>query len=150
RKGLQLPPDRSTAIVLGGGGVLGAVQIGMLRALAEAGVRPDLVVGTSIGALNEAVLAALPRAKPRLLAHEVAPPLRFVAPPSSSRSSATSTLVMTTVVLIAPQNVNQTRPSRPRPCRRVTITVVRSPSGVRPARAPRRSRQACCRCGAHR
>ncbi|MGH3785122.1 MAG: patatin-like phospholipase family protein [Pseudonocardiaceae bacterium] len=49
-----------TAIVLGGGGLLGAVQVGMLRALIEAGVRPDLVVGTSIGALNGAVLAALP------------------------------------------------------------------------------------------
>lgn len=40
--------------------MLGAVQVGMLRALVEAGVRPDLVVGTSIGALNGAVLAALP------------------------------------------------------------------------------------------
>ena len=51
---------RSTAVVLGGGGVLGAVQVGMLRALIEAGVRPGLVVGTSVGALNGAVLAALP------------------------------------------------------------------------------------------
>ena len=50
----------STAFVLGGGGVLGAVQVGMLRALVDAGVRPDLVVGTSVGALNGAVLAALP------------------------------------------------------------------------------------------
>ncbi|MGH3899545.1 MAG: patatin-like phospholipase family protein [Pseudonocardiaceae bacterium] len=49
-----------TAIVLGGGGVLGAVQVGMLRALVEIGVRPDMVLGTSIGALNGAVLAALP------------------------------------------------------------------------------------------
>ena len=49
-----------TAVVLGGGGVLGAVQVGMVRALAEAGVRPDLVLGTSVGALNGAVLAALP------------------------------------------------------------------------------------------
>jgi NTE family protein len=49
-----------TAIVLGGGGVLGAVQVGMLRALVEVGVRPDLVLGTSVGALNGAVLAALP------------------------------------------------------------------------------------------
>jgi NTE family protein len=49
-----------TAVVLGGGGVLGAVQVGMVRALVEAGVRPDLVVGTSVGALNGAVLAALP------------------------------------------------------------------------------------------
>jgi NTE family protein len=54
-----------TAFVLGGGGVLGAVQIGMLRALADAGIRPDLVVGTSVGALNGAALAALP-------AHEAA------------------------------------------------------------------------------
>jgi NTE family protein len=49
-----------TAFVLGGGGVLGAVQVGMLRALVEFGVRPDLVLGTSVGALNGAVLAALP------------------------------------------------------------------------------------------
>lgn len=49
-----------TAVVLGGGGVLGAVQVGMVRALAEAGVRPDLVLGTSIGAMNGAVLAGLP------------------------------------------------------------------------------------------
>ena len=49
-----------TAVVLGGGGVLGAVQVGMVRALTEAGVRPDLVVGTSVGALNGAVLAASP------------------------------------------------------------------------------------------
>jgi NTE family protein len=50
-----------TAVVLGGGGVLGAVQVGMLRALIESDVTPDLIVGTSVGALNGAVLAALPR-----------------------------------------------------------------------------------------
>lgn len=49
-----------TAYVLGGGGVLGASQVGMVRALAEAGVRPDLVVGTSIGAVNGAFIAADP------------------------------------------------------------------------------------------
>ena len=49
-----------TAVVLGGGGVLGAVQVGMLRALVDAGVRPDLVLGTSVGAINGAVLAAVP------------------------------------------------------------------------------------------
>jgi NTE family protein len=48
-----------TAVVLGGGGVLGAVQVGMLRALLDAGVRPDLVLGTSVGAINGAVLAAV-------------------------------------------------------------------------------------------
>ncbi|WUH98928.1 patatin-like phospholipase family protein [Spirillospora sp. NBC_00431] len=48
------------AFVLGGGGVLGAHEVGMLRALEETGVRPDLVVGTSIGALNGAFVAAGP------------------------------------------------------------------------------------------
>ncbi|GAA0993115.1 patatin-like phospholipase family protein [Acrocarpospora macrocephala] len=49
-----------TAFVLGGGGVLGAHEVGMLRALAEAGITPDLVVGTSVGALNGVLLAASP------------------------------------------------------------------------------------------
>lgn len=48
------------AFVLGGGGVLGATEVGMLRALLEAGVAPDLVLGTSVGALNGAFLAADP------------------------------------------------------------------------------------------
>ncbi|GGI48284.1 NTE family protein [Agromyces flavus] len=46
------------AFVLGGGGVLGAVQVGMLRSLLERAVRPDLIVGTSIGAINGAIIAA--------------------------------------------------------------------------------------------
>src|SRR5437868_8575571 len=50
----------TTAFVLGGGGLLGAHEVGMLRALADAGVRPDLVVGTSIGALNGVLVAADP------------------------------------------------------------------------------------------
>jgi len=50
----------TTAFVLGGGGLLGAHEVGMLQALAEAGVRPDLVVGTSIGAMNGALVAADP------------------------------------------------------------------------------------------
>jgi NTE family protein len=49
-----------TAFVLGGGGVLGAHEIGMLRALSEAGIRPDVVVGTSVGAINGAFVAADP------------------------------------------------------------------------------------------
>jgi NTE family protein len=48
------------AFVLGGGGVRGAVQIGMLRALLERGVTPDLIVGTSIGAINGAIVAKTP------------------------------------------------------------------------------------------
>jgi NTE family protein len=50
------------AFVLGGGGVLGATQVGMLRALLEAGRSPSLVVGTSVGALNGAAIAADPSA----------------------------------------------------------------------------------------
>jgi NTE family protein len=48
------------AFVLGGGGVLGAVQVGMLRALFRAGIRPDLVIGNSVGAVNGALVAAEP------------------------------------------------------------------------------------------
>ncbi|GAB2628976.1 patatin [Paractinoplanes abujensis] len=48
------------AFVLGGGGVLGAVEVGMLRALFRAGFRPDVVVGTSIGAVNGALVATDP------------------------------------------------------------------------------------------
>jgi NTE family protein len=50
----------TTAFVLGGGGVLGAHEVGMLRALAEAGIAPDMVVGTSVGAINGAFVAADP------------------------------------------------------------------------------------------
>ncbi|MEM7273008.1 MAG: patatin-like phospholipase family protein, partial [Actinomycetota bacterium] len=46
------------AVVLSGGGAYGAVQVGMLQALEEAGIVPDMVVGTSVGALNGALLAA--------------------------------------------------------------------------------------------
>jgi NTE family protein len=49
-----------TAFVLGGGGVLGAYEVGMLRALSEAGIAPDVVVGTSVGAINGAFVAADP------------------------------------------------------------------------------------------
>src|SRR6478735_7185079 len=50
----------TTAFVLGGGGVLGAVEVGMLRALFERGITPDLVLGTSVGALNGAMVARQP------------------------------------------------------------------------------------------
>ena len=54
------PSPGPVAFVLGGGGVLGATQVGNLRALLEAGIRPDLVVGTSVGALNGALFCADP------------------------------------------------------------------------------------------
>jgi NTE family protein len=49
-----------TAFVLGGGGVLGACEVGMLRALLETGITPELVLGTSVGAINGSVFAAAP------------------------------------------------------------------------------------------
>jgi NTE family protein len=48
------------AFVLGGGGQLGASEVGMLRALLEHGIQPGLVVGTSVGAINGAAIATEP------------------------------------------------------------------------------------------
>ena len=53
-------PEGPIAFVLGGGGLLGACQVGMLRALLAAGIVPDMVLGTSVGAVNGVVLAADP------------------------------------------------------------------------------------------
>jgi NTE family protein len=49
-----------TAFVLGGGGNLGAIQVGMLRALADRGILPDELIGCSVGAINAAALAGDP------------------------------------------------------------------------------------------
>jgi NTE family protein len=46
-----------TAFVFGGGGRWGAVEVGMLQALEEVHIRPDLVLGTSVGAFNGSVIA---------------------------------------------------------------------------------------------
>ncbi len=57
------------AWVLGGGGLRGAAEVGMAIALAERKIQPDLIVGTSVGSINGAVLAAGPvtETSPRLL-----------------------------------------------------------------------------------
>lgn len=52
---------KRTAFVLSGGASLGAIQVGMLRALYERGLAPDLFVGTSAGALNAAFAASRPQ-----------------------------------------------------------------------------------------
>jgi NTE family protein len=54
-------PTGRTAFVFAGGGSLGAVQVGMLEALLEAGVTPDFVVGSSVGALNAGSSQAIRR-----------------------------------------------------------------------------------------
>src|SRR5579864_7744640 len=63
----QLP--HPVAFVLGGGGSLGAMQVGMLEALAERGIVPDIVVGTSVGAINGAMVALDPQGAAHRLAH---------------------------------------------------------------------------------
>lgn len=55
-------PRAKTAFVLAGGGSLGAVQVGMLRELVAHDVRADIVVGSSVGAVNGAYFAADPSA----------------------------------------------------------------------------------------
>lgn len=54
---------RKTAFVLAGGGSFGAIQVGMLQSLAAHGVTADLVVGSSVGALNGAFYAGDPTVK---------------------------------------------------------------------------------------
>ncbi len=54
------PRAGATAFVFSGGGARGALHVGALRALLEAGIRPDMLVGTSIGAWNAAWLAQSP------------------------------------------------------------------------------------------
>ena len=59
--GARMPTGpRRVAFVLSGGGSLGSVQVGALEALLEEGIYPDLIVGTSVGAFNGALLAREP------------------------------------------------------------------------------------------
>jgi NTE family protein len=50
-------PFECVALVLQGGGALGAYQAGVYQALAEAGIHPDWIAGVSIGAINAAIIA---------------------------------------------------------------------------------------------
>jgi NTE family protein len=50
-------PTQQTVLVLQGGGALGAYQAGVYHGLSEAGIEPDWVIGTSIGAINAALIA---------------------------------------------------------------------------------------------
>src|SRR5262249_16343206 len=52
-----LPKHRQIVLVFQGGGALGAYQAGVYQALHEAGVQPDWVIGTSIGAINASLIA---------------------------------------------------------------------------------------------
>src|SRR5262245_51763078 len=50
-------PLGQVVLVLQGGGALGAYQAGVYQGLSEAGIQPDWVIGTSIGAINAALIA---------------------------------------------------------------------------------------------
>jgi NTE family protein len=56
----QLPDYDVVALVLQGGGALGAYQAGVYEGLHEAGIRPNWVAGISIGAINAAIIAGSP------------------------------------------------------------------------------------------
>jgi NTE family protein len=60
---------RPVGYVLGGGGSLGAVQVGMLQALGERDIVPGIVAGTSVGSLNGAVVALDPKGAANRLSH---------------------------------------------------------------------------------
>src|SRR5436190_7790308 len=60
-EGLELPGQ--AVLVLQGGGALGAYQVGVFQAMHEAGIEPDWVIGTSIGAINGAIIAGNPPAE---------------------------------------------------------------------------------------
>jgi NTE family protein len=59
----ERPPFEQIALVLQGGGALGAYQGGVYQALAEANLHPDWVAGISIGAINSALIAGNPPEK---------------------------------------------------------------------------------------
>jgi NTE family protein len=55
--------EGKTAFVFNGGGSLGAIQVGMLRVLLSYGLKPDFVVGASVGAINASYFASAPDAE---------------------------------------------------------------------------------------
>jgi len=59
----ERPPFERIALILQGGGALGAYQAGVYQALAEAHLHPDWVAGISIGAINSALIAGNPPKK---------------------------------------------------------------------------------------
>jgi len=62
-KKVEVPDYDVVALVLQGGGALGAYQAGVYQGLHEAGIRPNWLAGISIGALNAAVIAGAPEEK---------------------------------------------------------------------------------------
>ena len=124
-----------TAFVLGGGGVLGAGEVGMLRALLEAGVVPDLVVGTSVGAVNGAFLAA----EPTVAATSGWPTCGAASPPTvfaGSWGSRTATALRSRTHLHGPGPLRDCSPSTC-PCTASRTSRCRSSASPPRSSAPR-------------
>jgi len=87
-----VPPFEQIALLLQGGGALGAYQAGVYEALAEADLHPDWVAGISIGAINSAIIAGNPPsvALTRCANFGTQSPLRHLANPIFSMSSMTT------------------------------------------------------------
>ncbi len=113
----------AVAFVLGGGGILGAHEVGMLHALSECEISPGLVLGTSIGAVNGALFAADPTAE------GVQRLSRLWQEADLSEISATNVLRRVTTLVRSGTHLESPEPFRSRlvealPCRRVEDLVV--------------------------
>src|ERR1700734_2387838 len=62
-RAISRPPFECIALLLQGGGAMGAYQGGVYQALAESNLHPDWVAGVSIGAINAAIIAGNPLEK---------------------------------------------------------------------------------------
>jgi NTE family protein len=125
--------------VLAGGGSLGAVQVGMLSALMRAGIKPDRVYGSSMGAVNAAALAAAPTVAgvDRLAAawHELARNETYPADARQAISAIARSLpALPLGVLRAIGLRNEAYPFRP-------LVALAGAAGLSDALLPRRARE---------
>ena len=103
-----------TAFVLSGGGARGALQVGALRALLESGERPDIIVGTSVGAWNGAWLAmgpTLDRMETMARAWASTHPMQVLLGRERLPAATTHQAVTGMLVLSAARNVTRGNPS---------------------------------------
>jgi NTE family protein len=96
-----------TAFVLSGGGLLGSTQVGMLQALVEFGITPDLVLGASIGAINGAGFAQDPTPAGVNTLTQLWLDVAEQSPFSGSIVERVSTLAKTRVSLFESQNLEK-------------------------------------------
>ena len=75
-KRIKVPPYETIALMLQGGGALGAYQAGVYQGLNEAGIHPNWIAGISIGALNTAIIAGnAPRTRATIAVRLPIPPM---------------------------------------------------------------------------